>query len=288
MREKKLSSGSVLLAVIIGLGVLTTVIIITTKRNKDQISALHFSSIEGDKEVFRQMLINRTSCSLSLPNGVCPSGSLVQVFGKTSSGAQETIISDQNPATRFGAWVLRAECVGSGDAIVVRAARLTSKGGIDSTDDNDFLLTPLTNKKVTWDSDQSYLFPPKKPLCPKTSDEGFPAPDFNSGWIPLVGANTQVVHNLGTRNYIAMLEIKRGSSPSDPIEKFEYYESKAQGNYIDYFATERVLLDEQNANSLYIKKWVNFIKSTRAEPYPEDNPRHPAKQARVKIWRIRS
>ena len=121
--------------------------------------------LNNDRTAAQIHLSNAVDCTATLQgsSGASP-GTLIQILGRTPSGAAITLVSNSGAGTKFGNLTLRAEISPAG-LIWLRYARLTAKGTIRSTSSSDFVANPLTGQVVTWSSPNSLVFESKLELC---------------------------------------------------------------------------------------------------------------------------
>ncbi|MEY4064704.1 MAG: hypothetical protein RIR26_912 [Pseudomonadota bacterium] len=132
-------------------------------------SAKHQKSIEmkNDSESVKMVLMRRVDCDLTIREigTSCVPGALVELKEKRG-GKTETLVSKEDPPTRFGKIAVRAECTPDGQGVMVKHAWLRKGKSINSENPNDFYDDPVFNKKLSWnDSKTSLLFQSGLNIC---------------------------------------------------------------------------------------------------------------------------
>jgi hypothetical protein len=91
--------------------------------------------------------------------------------------------------TLYGSFTARAECSPSRDGIILRLARLSNSGNVNSTVDNGFKPDPLTNKIAKWSDPGTLAQATGVYFCPNSEMGGitwvameYDAPAVKVGW----------------------------------------------------------------------------------------------------------
>lgn len=166
--KSKYQHGGALLNVVVAVGLGGIVVAGMTKMMSNSMRAQKRVSNDVDKSAIKQMLLDVVDCKESLDqcNGTNP----INVYRHRKDGP-ELFIKNTGSGSRFGFWALRANCNGTDDGIIVRAARLKPNKSIFSTNKEDFQPDPLSNQIYTWNNDQSLLFGDGIEICGGTNGQ---------------------------------------------------------------------------------------------------------------------
>lgn len=169
--------GNSLLSVVIAAGIMITLSYQFASFMIYNLKAMKQYELKSDKEAAKRLLISSVSCADSLPYGSCKPGSNISIKRRSKISGVKTVI--ENYGTKFGSYTLKAECSGSGDGIVIKAARLAKNGNVFSKNLNAFVPDPLTQKIATWESEDSLVFPQGFELCAGGGEDA----EMNAGWM---------------------------------------------------------------------------------------------------------
>lgn len=119
------------------------------------------TSFYADRNSVKQMLLSDVSCAATKTLNNCPlSGSgtltLVSLVRQLPGGATQEVVRKTDPPSRYGDWVVRAECSPTNSGILVRAVRQPADATFSST---EFLADPLTKRVRDWADPGSLLLP---------------------------------------------------------------------------------------------------------------------------------
>jgi hypothetical protein len=167
-----------------------------------------FAALSADKQALQEYFERNVSCYFSFDEDTtCPSKDFIPLY-KNVNGVKTLLVSKDG--SQFGDWTAVAECNPSNTGLRIRLAKLLAGGTVRSKDKGKFKKDPLTGQTATWDSDASLLQPDPQTICPKTSNKGYPKPDFDSGWTAVTSSRT-FYHNLGTNSFDYVIYCRNGS-----------------------------------------------------------------------------
>ncbi len=197
-------TGHSLLSVLVGvglLGLLSKFVIDSTLLGKKAQASLSKTS---DRVLLERHLRRGTSCDLSLTPSTCPSQGPIEISAKVN-GVTRTFIS--RDGTRFGEYVVRAECAPDNGSIIARAVRVRPGASLASLSDKDITPDPLTGAIVGWNDPRSLVYPAGKTLCPDSDGQEFAKVAYDSGWVNFSDGMV-IQHNLKTLDYLVDLQYK--------------------------------------------------------------------------------
>lgn len=174
---KKISSehGGALLNVMVAVGLGGIVVAGMTQMITNSMKAQKRVSNDVDKSAIKQMLLDVVDCKETLDhcNGTQPS----KVYRHRKDGP-ELFIKNTGTGSRFGFWTLRANCNGTDDGLIVRAARLKEGKSVLSNNKANFQPDPLSNQTYTWTDYQTLLFSDGVEICTGHAGQY----NIQSGW----------------------------------------------------------------------------------------------------------
>ena len=138
----------------------------------------------SDRFSIQQFLRAKVSCANTFIAGTSctTAGELVELKG----GDNATIATATGSGTTYGDWTIRAECSADLSGILVRIARLTASGTLDSSNPKHFKPHPLNKKQSTWSQKETLLLPNGVTFCPDSAiarEISTPNKDFPQSFI---------------------------------------------------------------------------------------------------------
>ena len=124
-----------------------------------------------ERESLKGLLRSMVNCDLNACT-TSATGTLVNLY-KKQTNASTPWITNSGTGTKISIWTFRAEC-GSAQGMVVKAVVLGKKGTLSSTTDSDeyFGIEPASAKRLTWASDEAWLYPKGYELCQPQNELG--------------------------------------------------------------------------------------------------------------------
>ena len=161
-------SGFSLVAALIGIGI-SGIVAATMMRIIDNTSKAKVGvSLDYDKIAAKRTILSRASCGESFDDNTCPRSGPVPLY----DADKKIVIPSNGKGKKLGGWYYRAECNDENTGLIIRAARLTSTGTINSTAAADFLRNPVNRKRDSWSSPKSLVFGEGITLCPDQAGGG--------------------------------------------------------------------------------------------------------------------
>ena len=142
--------GFSLISALIGLGVTSMAFMAASQMISFSFKSQKSLELRLDRQAIARHLFSRVDCSTSFTPTTCASAGYKILRDSDSN----IVVANTGTLTKFGNYTIQVECSDdiTNKYLIVRAATLSTNGGLGSTSDSDFRADPMTNKIVKWDN----------------------------------------------------------------------------------------------------------------------------------------
>lgn len=262
--------GFSLIGALIGLGVTSMAFMAASQMISFSFKSQKSLELRLDRQAIARHLFSRVDCSTSFTPTTCASAGYKILRDSDSN----IVVANTGTLTKFGNYTIQVECSDdiTNKYLIVRAATLSTNGGLGSTLDSHFRADPMTNKIVKWDNDISLLFPKGVGICSEPGSTGSSGIVGSFSAYKAGGGATTIIVPKGV-NFITFQSTSNGNGGGTDTTSEDTVNTSGLINLqTEKWSGYRALTGGMSANMTYSTNWNDTAFSVRVSESGDTSP----------------